>query len=446
MAAAGSAIGLGSVWKFPYTAGANGGGAFVLLYILFTLLIALPLFMGEVVIGRKSQKSAIAAYEELSGGSSNWKMLGWFNVIACFVILAVYSVVAGWCLSYILMSLTGFSQGKSPVEIRAVFDTLYKSPDINLFWYTIFILLNVGVVIGGVKKGVEKWSKILTPSLLLILIGLFLYGIHMEGFGEAARFIFHPDFSKLSAVGVLEALGVAFFTASVGLGIILTYGSYLKKSEDIPKNAIIVLTMTVCVSILAALTIFPIVFTFNFPPEAGPGLVFKTMPVLFAKLPGTLVLSTVFFILLVFTALTSSISLLETQVSNLIEKFHWSRKKAVIVASVITFVIGIPAALSGSAALFPKWESIYGQNFFDSMNFLTQSWMMPIGGLFAVIFVGYVMKKEIVKKEFCSGTKWVPIFHLWFFFIRFIAPLAVIVVILQDAGIINIHQWLGASK
>ena len=203
--------------------------------------------------------------------------------------------------------------------------------------------------------------------------------------------------------------------------------------------------MTVCVSLLAALTIFPIVFTFGFPPEGGPGLVFKTMPVLFAKLPGTLVLSTVFFILLVFTALTSSISLLETQVSNLIEKFHWSRKKAVIIASVITFVIGIPAALSGSSAMFPKWQAIYGQNFFDSMNFLTQSWMMPIGGLFATIFVGFIMKKKIVREEFLSGTKWVPIFHLWYFFIRFIAPLAVIVVILQDAGIINLTQWIGKS-
>jgi neurotransmitter:Na+ symporter, NSS family len=445
MAAAGSAIGLGSVWRFPYTAGENGGGAFIILYIIFAFLIALPLFMAEVVIGRKAQKAALGAYVSVSG-SSNWRMLGWFNVISCFIILSFYCVVAGWCLSYILMSLSSFWAGKSPEQIRGAFDILNKSADINIFWYAIFLLINVGVVLGGVRKGIEKWSRILTPALLIILIGLFFYSMTLDGFGKAVDFCFTPNFSKLSANGVLNALGVAFFTASVGLGIILTYGSYMGPKEDIPKNAFIVLIMTVSVSILAALTIFPIVFTFNFPPEGGPGLVFKTMPVLFARLPGTLVISVVFFTLLVFTALTSSISLLETLVSNLTEKFAWTRKKGVVVATIITFIIGIPSALSGSQALFPKWQSIYGKNFFDSMNFLTSSWMMPIGGLFAIIFVGYIMKRSVVQEEFCKGSVFGKVFWVWFFFIRFMAPIAVVLVLLQDAGIVNVAGWFSSTK
>jgi len=444
MAAAGSAIGLGSVWRVPYTVGENGGGAFVLLYIVFTFLLALPLFMAEQIIGRKSQRAATVAYTALSG-KQNWRILGWFNVIACFLILSVYSVVAGWCLSYILMSLNNFTAGKSPEEIRTVFTTLSQSADINLLWLFLFLIINVGVVIGGVQKGIEKWSRILTPSLLVILIALFLYGITMDGFGQAVNFVFYPNFSKLTASGILDALGIAFFTASVGLGIILTYGSYMKPEEDIPKNAIIVLISTIVVSIIAALTIFPIVFTFGFAPEGGPGLVFKTMPILFAKLPGNLVISTVFFILLVFTALTSSISLLETIVANLIEKFSWSRKKTTVIAGVISFILGIPSALSASDSLFPKWKAIYGKDFFDSINFLTASWMMPLGGLLTVIFLGYILKKDSFKEEYTRGSIFAFTFPIWLFFVRVIAPLGIITIILQDAGIIDLTTLFGSK-
>lgn len=440
LAAAGSAVGIGSVWKFPYTVGSNGGGAFVILYIIFTFLIGLPVFIAELVLGRKSQKSSIFAYSDLGKAYGNWKILGWLNLLTCFIILAYYSVVAGWCLSYIIMSLTQFSSGKSPEEIRNVFETLFRSADINLLWLFIFIVINVGVVYSGVRKGIEYWSKKLMPALFVILIGLFIYSTTLSGFPKAVHYLFYPNFSKLTPTGVLSALGMAFFTLSVGLGIILTYGSYMKPTEDLPQNGLIVSSMTLIISIMAALMIFPIAFTFNFPPEAGPGLVFKTMPVLFAKLPGTLVISTIFFALLVFAALTSSISLLEMTVANFIEVFRWSRGKATVIAAAIAFVIGIPCALTGSNTLFPAWQSIYSKDFFGTMDYLTTSWMMPIAGLFTTIFVGWVLKKSLIQEEFKKGSVCGKVFGLWLFCIRYLCPLVVFVIILQESGILNINK------
>ena len=263
MAAAGSAIGLGSLWRFPYITGQNGGGAFVLLYLFFTFIIALPVFIGELVVGRNTQRSAVSAFSELSNHSQNWKLLGWLNVATTFLILSYYCIVSGWCVNYVLLSLTHFTAGRTPEQIGAVFDTLYISSDINLFWAFAFILINLGVVYGGIRKGIEHWSRILTPALLIILIGLFIFSCTLDGFKDAVRFIFYPDFAKLTPSGILNALGMAFFTLSVGLGIILTYGSYMKQSEDIPKTGMIVSAMTILVSLMSALMIFPIIFTFG---------------------------------------------------------------------------------------------------------------------------------------------------------------------------------------
>ncbi len=438
MAAAGSAIGLGSLWRFPYTAGDNGGGAFVLLYIAFTFLLGVPIFIGELMIGRKAQRSPIFAYQSLSNQSSNWRMMGYLNMLTSFIVLSFYCVVSGWCLNYALMSLNQFTIGKTPEEIRSIFDIVYTSSDLSIFWLFLFILLNVGVVYNGIRKGIEHWSRILTPALLFILLAMFIYGFTLPGFGQALRFIFYPDFSKLTPAVILNALGMAFFTLSVGLGIIVTYGSYLKPNENIPRTAFIVAMMTLLVSLMAAMMIFPIVFSFNFPPEGGPGLIFKTMPILFAKLPGSLVISTVFFLLFVFTALTSSISLLEVLVANLMELFSWKRSKAVIFSAVGIFIFGIPSALAGSGALFPNWEKIYGKNFFDTMNYITASWMMPIAGLLTALFIGIVMKKELTKEEFLRGTTMGYLFKPWFFMVRYVAPLAVTLIILEQAGILNL--------
>jgi neurotransmitter:Na+ symporter, NSS family len=440
MAAAGSAIGLGSLWRFPYITGQNGGGVFVLLYLLFTFIIAIPVFASELIIGRTTQRSPISAFAELSNNSASWKLLGYLNVLTPFLILTYYCVVSGWCVNYALMSLNQFTLGRTPEQIRDLFDILYKSADINVFWLFIFILLNVSVVMGGVRKGIEHWSRILTPALMILLAGLFVYSTTLDGFGAALHYVFYPDFSKLTASSFLAALGMAFFTLSVGLGIIITYGSYMKQSEDIPKTGFIVGCMTVLVSIFSAMMIFPIIFTFGFEPEAGAGLVFKTLPVLFSKVPGTLAISTIFFILLLFTALTSSISLFEVLVANLIEMLNWSRKKAVFLSAAAVFIFGIPSALAGSGALFPNWQVLYKKDFFGTLDYLTGSWMLPLAALFTTIFIGWFMDKQVTRDEFFKGTTIGYFYKPWFFLMRWIAPVAIILVILQEGGIIDVNM------
>ena len=438
MAAAGSAIGLGSLWRFPYVAGDNGGGAFVLLYLIFTFLISLPVFIAALMVGRASQQSPVLAYSSLRNNSANWKLLGYLNMLTCFIILAYYCVVSGWCLNYALMSITQFTKGKTPEEIKDVFNIVYRSPDLNLFWLFIILALNVGIVLSGVRKGIERWSKILMPSLLLILVGLLVYGMTLDGFKQAFHFIFKPDFGKLSPSVILNALGMSFFTLSVGLGINVTYGSYLSENESIPKTSLIIAIMTVAVSLFAAMMIFPVVFTFDFTPEGGPGLIFQTMPVLFEKLPASLFLSTIFFVLVVFTALTSSIALLEVIVANLIETVGFSRKKAVLLTAGAIFLLGIPCALAGTDYLFPNWKAVYGKNFFDTMDYITASWMMPISALLTTLFVGWFLDKDIAKKQFNLGNRARFLYYPWRFFMRYLAPFVVIIILLQKGGIIDI--------
>lgn len=430
LAAAGSAVGLGSIWRFPYVVGANGGGAFVLLYIIFTLILGIPVFIAEVLIGRRSQKGPIQAYGDLRPQSSNWKMAGWLNMLTCFFIVSYYCVIAGWCTSYILMSLGQFWQGKDPQQIRDTYNILANSPDISIFWQLIYIVLNIGIVLAGIRKGIEHWSRILMPAFLMILLGLFGYGMFLKGFPEAVKFVLYPDFSKLSSSSILTALGMAFFTLSVGLGIILTYGSYMKESEDVPKMSLIVAGMTVTISIISALVIFPIVFSYDLPSQGGPGLIFQTMPIVFSQMPGAIFFSTIFFVLVVFIALTSSISLIEVLVANLIENFKMSRTKAAISAGVGIFLFGIPCALSGTNSLFSNWKQIYGRDFLATVDNLTADWMMPFAGLFAVLFVGWFLDKNIVKDEFCKGTTLTKLYPWWRFSVRWIAPIAVIIIIL----------------
>ena len=435
MATVGSAVGLGSLWRFPYTAGESGGGAFVLLYLLFTFGIGLPAFIGELIIGRKTQKSAILAYSELTNHSPNWRMLGWLNVFTSLIILSYYSVVSGWCFSYALMSINQFSLGKTPEQIKQTFNLLFSSPGINLLWFSLFLLINLGIIFSGVQKGIEHWSKILMPGLFLILLCLLVYSITLPGFKKALCFIFVPNFSKLTPSIILNALGMAFFTLSVSLGIVVTYGSYMQKDEPIPQNAVLIACMAIAISLIAALMIFPIVFTFHLPPQGGPGLVFQTLPIVFAKLPGSILLSTIFFLLLLFAALTSTISLLEVLVANIMEVFHLSRKKAALLCTSIAFVIGIPSALSGSKILFPQWEEIYGKNFFDTVSYVTTSWFMPIGSLFLTLLVGWCMKKEELYNEFTQGGKGFSLFAVWFFLIRWVCPVVVLMIILQEMGL-----------
>jgi len=440
LAAIGSAIGLGSFWRFPYMVGENGGGPFVLLYVLFTLIIGIPIFIGELIIGRRSQCSSIFAFRRLSKCSTKWNMLGWLNLLTSLVVLSFYCVVSGWCLSYALMSLNHCFLEKTPGQIQNIFNLVYSSTGSNVFWLFIFILLNVGVVFGGIRRGIEHWSKILTPALLVIVIVIFCYAFTFDGFPHALRFIFYPNLSKFTPSALLNALGMSFYTMSIGLGIIITYGSYLSPSENLHKTSFVVAITTIIVSLMAALMMFPIVFTFDFPIKAGTGLVFETMPILFSKLPGSLIISTIFFFLFVFISLTSSISMVEVMVANIMELLNWSRARAVVASAIGIFILGIPSALSGSKTLFPNWEAIYGRDFFSTMNYISASWMMPIAGFFTTIFVGYVMNREISKSEFLKGSTMKYLFYPWIFTMRYLAPVAIILVILGETNVVDIEK------
>lgn len=443
LAAAGSAIGLGTLWKFPYVTGENGGGIFVLIYILCTFFIGVPVFIAELILGRKAQRGAVGVFAALANNSTVWKSVGWMGVAASFLIMSFYSVLAGWGLNYVFMSLSQFYKNMTPKEISSVFDVLASSADITLFWHFLFTALTAAVVYRGVRQGIEYWSKFMTIGLLIILIGMCLYAFTLEGFWQGANFIFYPDMARFKPSAAIQALGLAFFTLSLGQGIMLTYGSYMRRSDDIPKTALIIGIMIVLVSLLAGLMIFPIIFTFGFAPEAGPGLVFKTLPVVFSQLPGALFISTAFFVLFVFTALTSAVALIEVVAANFTDLLGWSRQKAVLVVAISCFVFGIPSALSDTNTLFANWPAIYGKTFFATIDDIVSLWLLPIGGLMIAMFTGWFFDKNISKEEFQAGTKlgwmWAP----WLFFMRWVAPVAIVFIILQQSGLIDIDNFFG---
>lgn len=442
LAAAGSAIGLGTLWKFPYVTGQNGGGLFVLIYIFCTFFIGIPIFIAELILGRRAQRGAVGIFATLSNNSTVWKGVGWMGVASSFLIMSFYSVLAGWGLNYVFMSLNQFYQNHTAQEISGVFEILSSSGDITIFWHFAFTALTLAVVLPGIRHGIEYWSKFMTLGLLVILVGLAFYSTTLEGFDDAVRFIFYPDFAKFKPSGALEALGLSFFTLSLGQGIMLTYGSYMRHSEDIPKTACIIGFMIIIISLLTALMIFPIIFTFGFAPEGGPGLVFKTLPVLFAKLPGALFISTTFFVLFTFTALTSAIALVEVVVANFMDLYGWSRRKSALIAGGACFLFGIPSALASTNTLFGNWQLIYGKNFFETVDSLVSIWLLPVGGLLIAIFVGWFLDKEISREEFSSGTTYKWLWRPWLFFMRWVAPIAIVCIILQQSGIINIDNLL----
>ncbi|QVL56100.1 MAG: sodium-dependent transporter [Simkaniaceae bacterium] len=442
MAAIGSAIGLGILWKFPYTVGENGGGLFLLSYLICLVIVGIPIFIAEIILGRSSQRAAVGAYEYHDPKKGGWKVVGWFGVLASFLIMSFYSVIAGWGMSYILMSLNGFYQNMSGEEVAAAYGTLMESGDISLFWHFLFTLITTAIVLTGVRKGIERWAKFMTKALLALLVLLFLYTLTLDGFGKAVNFIFHPNAADFKLTSVIEALGLAFWTLSIGQGIMISYGSYMKRTNSIVQMSGIVAFSVIVVAVLAALVIFPVVFTFDLPPQAGPGLIFQTLPYLFAKLPGSLVLSTMFFSLFVFTALTSAIPLIEVVATNIMELKGLSRKKAAIFVGSATFLFGIPSAFSGTSTVFPDWTSIYGMDFLKTIDSLVSIWVIPVGGLLSAIFVGWVMDRKVSHSEFAYGSRVAYLYGPWRFFMRWIVPLTIFIIIVQKSGLYDFDQLL----
>lgn len=435
-AAIGSAVGLGVLWMFPYTVGSNGGGLFLLAYILCIIFIGIPTLIAELSIGRAAQGAAIGTFDRLGQGNSFFKLPGYLSVVASFFIMSFYSVIAGWGMSYVVMCLNGFYKGKNALEVANTFRILASSGGISIVWHFLFTLLTMGIVFAGVRKGIETWSRIMTRALFIILVILVLYNIQLSGFAQALRFIFKADPTNFKFSSALEALGLAFFTLSLGQGIMISYGSYLKKEDNIPQMACVIAFSVIIIAILSALMVFPAVFTFGFKPNAGEGLVFETLPYLFSHLPGSLILSTIFFILFVFTALTSSMAFVEVVASNCMERFSWDRKKAVALTCFATFILGLPCAAARSGAIFFDWQDIYGANFLTTLSNLVSTWMIPLAGLLTAIFVGYVIDKKKGFEQFMQGSNYPSLWPSYLFFMRYVIPAFIILVILQKSGIL----------
>lgn len=435
LAAAGSAIGLGNIWKFPYITGQNGGGAFVMVYLLCIALIGLPIMISELMLGRHTRKDAVGAFIALEGKGTSWQLAGWVSVAAAFIILSYYSVVAGWTLDYVWRALQGAFVGQSAAAIEQQFDGLIGDGTRQIICHLGFIVLSLAIVIGGVHKGIERWSKILMPVLFALLLLLFVNGLLSAGATEGLRFMFYPDFSKLTPASVLEAMGHSFYTLSLGMAIIITYGSYLDNDVNLVGAGLRVALLDTAIALMAGLAIFPIVFAVGMEPSAGPGLVFKTIPIVFAQLPGGYLLAILFFLLIAFAALTSTISLLEAQVAYLIDERGWGRKKATTFLALLCFVVGIPSALSYN--VLGSWTLFGERTFFDSIDLIASNYLLPISGLLIALYVGWFWKGEAEKEELRAGNApWV--YPVWHFMIRYVSPLAVAMVLytkIKESGL-----------
>ncbi|NJD39594.1 MAG: sodium-dependent transporter [Geobacter sp.] len=431
MAAAGSAIGLGNIWKFPYITGMHGGGAFVLFYIFCIIMIGLPLMVAEMMLGRHTRKDPVGAFRRLKGGP--WTSIGWLAVGAAFLILSYYAVIAGWAVDYLWLSLNGTISQQQAHQVPQLFAELLANGLGQLFWQALFMGMTVLIVIAGVKNGLERAGKIIMPIFFCILLLLAIFGLFSPGGMQAVQFLFTPDWSKLTPPVMLEALGHAFFTLSLGMGAILTYGSYADERTSIPAMAATVSTMDTLVALLAGLAIFPIVFSYNMAPAAGPGLVFKTLPILFSQMPGGNVLAILFFLLLVIAALTSAISLLEVVVAYFCDEKEWSRSKATLLMGAAAFLLGVPSALSSD--LLKDWHLIGDRNFLDSVDFLATNYLLPLGGLLTVVFSGWFLSGTVVQSEFEAGGTGKRFFPLWRFLIRYVSPVLVLLVLLYKAGL-----------
>lgn len=428
MAAVGSAVGLGNIWKFPYITGENGGGAFVLVYLACIAVIGLPLMMAEVMLGRRGGKSPIGTMERVAaseGRSRGWVGVGIMATLAAFLILSFYSVIAGWTMPYIVSAASGEFSGISANDTGALFEGLLASPGQLLLWHSVFMGLTVLVSAGGVRHGLERAVTKLMPALFVLLLILVGYAMTTGHFGEAAAFLFRPDFSALTAEAVLIALGHAFFTLSLASGAMMAYGAYLKREVSIARTSVVVAIMDTGVALLAGLAIFPIVFANGLEAGAGPGLIFVTLPVAFGQMPGGGFFATLFFVLLLFAAWTSSISMLESLVSYLNEK-GVSRVKAAVGGGLLAWLVGITTVLSlnewsGFTPLdmFARFE---GKTLFDLYDYLTANIMMPLGALFTACFVGWKMKPAHSAAELGGWHK------LWFPVIRYLSPIALLIV------------------
>ncbi|MBT5028871.1 MAG: sodium-dependent transporter [Nitrospinaceae bacterium] len=424
LAASGSAVGLGNIWKFPYIVGQNGGGAFVLIYLACILVIGTPIMLAEFTLGRKTQLNPVGAFDQIRPKSA-WVGIGYMGVLAGFFILSFYGVVGGWTFAYVVKALTGAVLAfPSPKEAGAFFEIFIGNTGEVIFYHALFMGTCIAIVLRGVHGGIEKACNVLMPTLVIILFLLMFRSLTLDGAMQGVAFYLTPDFSKISANVVLIALGQAFFSLSLGMGCMITYGSYLSQKENLTSSTIYVVMFDTLIALLVGMVIFPAVFAMGLEPTEGPGLVFSVLPTVFAGMPLGQGVAVIFFILLAIAAITSGISLLEVVVAYFIDQLGWERKRAVLIVGGAIFAFGVPSGLSFGILADVK---LLGMNFFEHVDNLASNYFLPLGGMFTAIFVGWVWgtqnaHQEIEKHENKFGFPWA---QCWEFLIRYVTPVAV---------------------
>ena len=438
LASAGSAVGLGNIWRFPYETGENGGAAFIIIYLGCVLLMGIPIMVAEFLIGRRSRSNTAGAYQRLAPGTP-WKWVGRMGVLAGFLILSYYTVVAGWTLEFIYEAATNSFAGKSAEGFIASFDSFVANPWRPLIWLIFFMLMTHYIIVKGVEKGIEKSAKIMMPALFILLIILAICSISLPGSSAGINFLFKPDFSQVNSKTFLSAMGQAFFSLSLGMGCLCTYASYFKNDTPLPKVALNVATIDTLVAILAGVIIFPAAFSVGIKPDAGPSLLFITLPNVFQQAFGSIpllaiTLSIMFYVLLAVAALTSTISLHEVVTAYLHEEFKMTRKKAACIVTTSCIVLGVFCSLSLGIG---KEYTLFGMTLFDLFDYVTAKLMMPIGGFLIAIFTGWILDKKIEWEEITNQGKLKPIvFKTLVFLLKYFSPIAILLIFIHELGLL----------
>ncbi len=433
MAATGAAVGLGNIWKFPYLTGIHGGSAFVLIYILCVAALGIPMMMAEVMIGRRGRQTPVNTMRTLAAennASQGWQLIGWFGTFAGMLILSYYSVIGGWTLGYILHSASGSFSGLNGDGASTLFGDFVGNPLVQVGWHTAFMIITMYIVARGVKSGLEKAVTYLMPALFVLLLVLVGYAMTTGYFMKGLAYLFTPDFSQLTGTSILTAMGQAFFSLSLGMGTIMIYGSYVPKGTSIASTSIAIAVFDTMVALLAGMAIFPIVFANALEPGAGPSLIFETIPVAFGNMAGGTLFGTLFFVLLLVAAWTSSISLIEPAVTMMIENFNMTRRQAALWTGLATWLLGF-----GTAFSFNIWSeaTVFEMTFFENLDYLTSNLMLPLGGICIAVFAGWLMTKDTSQDELDMKSD--VGYSIWRILIRFIAPIAVTIVLLHAIGV-----------
>ncbi|HET6564613.1 MAG TPA: sodium-dependent transporter [Xanthomonadales bacterium] len=436
LAAIGAAVGLGNIWKFPYIAGVSGGGAFVLVYVLCAALIAVPILLGELLLGRLGHKSppvAMRKVAELAGRSPLWSLLGWMGLGVGYLIATYYSVIAGWTLAYIVKAANGFGAAES-FDSAAVFAAFLASPATMIAWHTVFISAACIIVARGLHAGIEGAVKVLMPALFIMLLAMIGYAAVEGDFRAGFEFLFHVDFSMINAQVILTAIGQAFFSIGVAMGLMMAYGAYVPSDVSLTRSAFIIAGADTVVALLAGLMIFPLVFAKGLDPAQGPGLIFVTLPAAFAGMPGGQLFGALFFLLLAFAAITSIIAIIEPVVAYAQDRWHMKRVSACLLFGLIAWLLGLLSVFSFNiwAGVHPlgMFETFASKTLFDLIDYFTSNVMMPLGGILIALFVGWRMKAALLASELRTRTG-SPYFRIWLFLLRYIAPLAILGVLIQ---------------